>query len=109
MPAEERRDEIRGAEDVEAGGEDAAREAVHDAVEGRYLGLVDCEMGTVGTVLALGDEDRVAVCWGEFFCCDGSDTNLVLARYLLDVGGDDGRGHTGFAKTIQEQAVSGYS
>lgn len=45
---------------------------MHDAVESGDLGLVDCEMRGVGAVFALRDEDGVAVCWGEFFCCDGS-------------------------------------
>ena len=64
VPAEQRGDEVGGAEDVEAAGESGARDAVHDGQDPWDLGLVDGEVGGVGPVLALGDEDGVAFVFG---------------------------------------------
>jgi hypothetical protein len=68
VPSEQRSNEVCGSEDVEAAGEDGASETVRDGEDPGDLWLVDCEVGGGGSVLALGDEDLVAVFGGELFC-----------------------------------------
>lgn len=61
MPAEQGRDEVGGAEDVEAAGEDGAGNAVQPGQEPGYLRTVDLQVGGDGAVEALRGEDRVRV------------------------------------------------
>ena len=61
MPAEQRRHEIGGSEDVEAPAEDRARDSVQGRAIPCYLRLVDGEVRGDGPVEALLDEDRVGV------------------------------------------------
>jgi len=59
IPSEERGNEVREPERVEAGGEEEARCAVGDREHGGDLPFVDCEVGGGGTLFALFDEDVV--------------------------------------------------
>ena len=81
MPAKQRGHHVGGAEDVEAAGEDGARDAVHDGCVPCYLGLVDGEVWGDGAVEALFDEDGVAVRWRHGCCCclSGGERGLVLS------------------------------
>jgi hypothetical protein len=83
VPSEQRSYEVCGSEDVEAAGEDGAGETVRDGEDPGDLWLIDCEMGGGGAVLALGDEDLVAVFGGELFCRCGCGSVLSLVRILV--------------------------
>ena len=72
MPAEEWRDEVGGAEDVEAAAQDGARDTVQGGEDPGYLGAVDAEMGGDRAVEALGSENRVGVGFGGGLGCGGS-------------------------------------
>ena len=61
MPSEQRREEVRGAEDVEAAAEDGACDAVQPGRVPGYLRAVDAEVRGYGTFQALGGEDAVGV------------------------------------------------
>ena len=50
MPPEQGRDEVCGAEDVEAAGEGAAGDAVEGGGVPGHLRLVDCQVGGDGAV-----------------------------------------------------------
>lgn len=69
MPAEQRGDEIRGAEEVEAPGEDGARDAVEGGCVPGDLRPVDAEVGGDGAVEALRGEDGVGVGLGGVLGC----------------------------------------
>jgi hypothetical protein len=72
VPAEERRHEVRSAEQVEAGGQDAAGDSVCHGQNPRDLGLVDGKMGANRAVLALRGQDIVGGLLAQFLRCDGS-------------------------------------
>ncbi len=80
VPAEERRDEVGGAEEVEA----AAQHGAGDAVQGRegpaHLGPVDAQVGRHGAMEALGGEDGVGVGFGGGLGCGGSSGRVVRVR-----------------------------
>lgn len=68
MPAQQRRDEVGGAKEVEGAGEGDAGEAVQARRVPGYLRPVDGEMRGDGTVAALVGEEGV----GFFFSYGGS-------------------------------------
>lgn len=72
VPAEQRRDQVGGAEDVEAPAEDRARDPVQRRAVPGYLRLVDGEVRGDGPVQALLDEDVVGVGGADGGCCGGS-------------------------------------
>lgn len=63
MPAEQRGDEVCGAEGVEAAREDGACDPVQGGGVPCYLGAVDGEVGGYGALSALGGEDFVGGGW----------------------------------------------
>ena len=78
MPAEQRRDQVRGAEDVEAAAEGRAGDAVQRRAVPGYLRLVDREVRRDGAVEALLDEDGVCVCFADRLRCGGSGGGGML-------------------------------
>lgn len=72
MPAEQRRDQIRGAEEVEAPAEHRAGDPVQRRAVPRDLRLVDGQVRRHGPVQALLDEDVVRVGGADRRCCCGS-------------------------------------
>ena len=61
MPSQQRRNQVRGSEDVEATREGAAGYAVEGGCVPGYLRLVDGQVRGDGAVSALGGEDGVGV------------------------------------------------
>ncbi len=99
MPSQQRGDEVRGAEDVEASGEGAAGDAVEGGCVPGHLGLVDCQVGGDGAVQALGGEDGVRVGgfrWlglGVGFCGGGLECDVperVSAGQVVCLLGEEG-------------------
>lgn len=93
MPARQRRDEVGGAEDVEAAAEDAARDAVERRSVPGYLRAVDGEVRGDGAVAALGGEDLLRVGRLEGLGCGGSGgERRGLVGGMSGFGGEDGGG-----------------
>ncbi len=72
MPAHQRRDQVGGAEDVEAAAERRAGDAVERGSVPGYLRFVDGEVRGYGPVEALLHEDFVRVGRFDVGCCYGS-------------------------------------
>lgn len=72
MPTEERRHEVRRAEDVEGAGQDAACDSVRHGQDPRDLRLIDGEMGARRALLALFGKDIVGGLGGKLLRCNWS-------------------------------------
>ena len=82
VPAQQWRNQVRGAEYVDAAREDAAGDAVEGGSVPGDLGLVDGEVGGDGPVAALGDEDGVLVCGLRRLCLRGGVRGGGLEGYM---------------------------
>jgi hypothetical protein len=91
VPAEERRHEVRGAEDVEGARQDGACDSVRHGQDPRDLRLVNGEMGAGRAILALCGKDIVGGLGGELLRCDWS-AFLVSPRskgeVVMEAGGN---------------------
>ena len=94
VPAQQRRNQVRGAENVEAAREDAAGDAVEAGRVPGYLGLVDGEVRGDGAVAALGDEDGVLVRGLRRLCLRGGfrggglegDMSKLFTKHVSCIG-----------------------
>ena len=87
VPAQQRSDEVGGAEEVEGAGERDAGKAVQAGHDPGNLWFVDGEVRGDGPVAALGGEDGMFFALGDGGCG-------CMAR-LLGVRGGDGEGRGG--------------
>lgn len=71
VPAEERRNEVRRAENVEAARQHGTSDTVQNGQDPGDLGLVDAQVRAARAVLALRDEDLVGGGGSQVLCRDG--------------------------------------